>query len=365
MLTASDSLPETGESRFGPPVSPSLFEHLQTCHRKAAYRRSRAHPARSSPAARLGDAFHHTLERLAAPPPEASGLQGREWRGWVVAYFQNEVAKRRQIAAAHPREAALPWPEPQEESLAIQLATLAGSGPPPPRNDLSGEARVRFVERELVSNDGLLRGRPDLVEREANGLTIIDHKTGDLSGAEKQERYRRQCLLYAVLVHETLHEWPTAYRVVQAVTGEELSGAISPDEATALAAEVRALTARYEGKLWRDLPAAPSSATCQSCDYRPWCADFWKIRPESLTESVCMEAILEKLNAPPQGTIAYLTCRLLPECTETVNITAPQPLAQGLLNLPTGTRLRLLDIYPVAASPTSFRATHWSEMFAV
>ena len=96
--------------------------------------------------------------------------------------------------------------------LQEELATRRGGG------GLAGPVAERRLE------DATLRvaGTPDRVEVRADGVEIVDLKTGWRVDDQLAPAHRRQLLLYAYLWHATQGVWP-ARASVQRLDGERVS----------------------------------------------------------------------------------------------------------------------------------------------
>ncbi|MDP9439996.1 MAG: PD-(D/E)XK nuclease family protein, partial [Actinomycetota bacterium] len=174
---------------------------------RATFAVSAGYPRKSSPHARLGTAFHDTLENLPGlvRTAEASaGLNLNQVRTRAVESFRQAVKDEKEKALKSPREAKDRWPEEKERRMQVQAALEAGrlankSRPMPASGEHYGAQSSVALEETLVSDDGLLRGRPDRVEEGPSGTVIVDYKTGSLDDPDNLRRYEQQCVFYALL----------------------------------------------------------------------------------------------------------------------------------------------------------------------
>ncbi|GFP31409.1 hypothetical protein HKBW3S34_02329, partial [Candidatus Hakubella thermalkaliphila] len=263
------------------PISPSLYELLRTCWLQATFQASASYPRRSSPYARLGTAFPRTLEQLRSFSWTTEGLSSRVVRAQAVEIFRAAVEEQKQEAMRNPRERGLPWLDDLMQRMEVAIALVAdqlavkSSVGTYTGSDL-GQWSKTAVEETLVSVDGLLQGRPDLlVEDRVSGTIIVDYKTGSLDDPDRLTGYERQCLLYAWLWHERYGTWPVEYRLVNPIKGHEYRAPVKPEVATALAEDARRLARRLAKPPWVGLQASPGPH-CSRCPFRPWCEPFWQ-----------------------------------------------------------------------------------------
>lgn len=343
-----------------PPLSPTNLERLRLCWLQATFRASPGYPPRGVPSAVLGTAFHGTLQHLPQLIAEEQLVSAVDRRARAVAYFRAAVQRERARALSRPRERKLPWRDDVIQEMTIQIGIAAGnmSGNLAPAEAISlselsapehlpTQQPTAVRETTLTSRDGLVAGRPDHVELTAAGPIIIDYKTGKLDNPERIASYRRQCILYAWLWHETHGEWPIKFRLVHQISGVTHSEAIDPVEAQALGEAARALAAQLATP---PSPAAQASTGphCTLCAYRPWCEPFWESAavPYHAPESGHRAArwtFAATLDAPAdrRGNDIFLAFILNDRAR--VTIEASQALFPHLSDLSSGARVRILD----------------------
>jgi len=177
------------------------------------------------------------------------------------------------------------------EAVMVEAHRMAGLGhETPPRlaqdavaaQALETEALGLGNEVTVASADGWLMGRVDRVERDDNGIRIIDYKSavrGDLP-----ERYERQVQTYASMWHDTFGEWPSEALVVYPLLGAVHSVSVTPEVCEAVASEsavvVRALVLERSAE-----SLGRPGDTCRVCDFRPWCQVFWQYQQRAQSDS--------------------------------------------------------------------------------
>lgn len=349
--------------RVRPPVSPSLYHTVRACWLRATFAASSGYPRKSSPYARLGTAFHDTLENLpglirTSGKPDRSNP--KVVRARAVEMLRQAVKREKERASKNPREANDLWPEHQEQRMEVQAALVAGrlaaQSRPLPTSEMSssgGRSGVRpnvSLEETLASDDGLLKGRPDRVEKSPGGAVVVDYKTGSLDNPANLERYEQQCLFYAWLWHDRHGDWPSRYRIVNPLTGKDHGDDIDSRAAKALAEEARRLALR----LGEDQPSPAEQASpgerCASCEFRPWCEPFW-LRAARPTFEV--PAYGDRKRVSVQGAVREARTRGTAGNQQafvhlrieggTVTLQAPLPDFDHVGRLRSGERVRVLD----------------------
>lgn len=368
-VRVANSWPPSGAVH--PPISPSAFEVLRTCRLRATFQRSHGYPRRSSPYARLGIAFHRCRELMGGTLTTADSPKAA--RSAAVAFFRAEVAKQKQNALDSSRDARRPWPGDLQQQMEISLALLAGqqfenlrtyaslaAGPP--------EAAPESVQEEtLTSPDGLITGRPDLVDETPAGPVIVDYKTGSLSDPESLSRHERQCLLYAWLWHACKGVWPLEYRLINDVHHQEHRSPVDRALANNLAKEAAELILAVSSNTVFALEPSVGAA-CAWCDYRPWCAPFWKrgavpffSSASDNYERLSIEGVVTRVQ--PSGA-ANLTIHLWAEGADPA-LDVPVDRFQHLHAMSPGESLRVLDAVPLTSDRSWFKLDAWSEVFIV
>jgi len=151
-------------------------------------------------------------------------------------------------------------------------------------------------EQWLRSKDGLVIGRADEIRFEKGNTTIIDYKTGNVSGqsigTEVLSEYEEQLKLYAALFHEEYGEWPYNL-VVISLDGKSYYIDYTEKECLILLEESKNMLQRVNSRIKADEPsskrallklASPSRNNCQYCLYRPACKPYFLTRKDDLTE---------------------------------------------------------------------------------
>jgi hypothetical protein len=130
----------------------------------------------------------------------------------------------------------------------------------------------------LRSNDGLIIGRPDLLDRESR--TVVDYKTGMTAGGpnEVSEREARQLRLYAFLAREA--GLSVSRGAIVRSDGRKAEIQLSDLEITEEACKARTQlqsinSASSQGQRFDDL-ASPSAENCTLCPCAVVCERFWQ-----------------------------------------------------------------------------------------
>jgi CRISPR/Cas system-associated exonuclease Cas4 (RecB family) len=281
-----------------PPYGPTTIEIIRSCPLRSCFEVSQGYERRLGFAARVGTAFHRTLQSLMETPP-SSGSTNQVAED-ARQRFENELAIQLAEVANRPREQGLPR-DSRRVSLAIEAAIVEAlrvacenrRASPRQKKDkdvehetISQSATSAFglpgtgqqivkVETEVPvqSRDKLFNGRVDRAEYWEDGVRLIDYKSAlrdDLPG-----RYERQLQLYAYMWHETRDEWPVGAQICYPLTGSVHSVSVEPEVCNRVAEDAKALVSRLENTTSRSDLAIPGD-TCQVCEFRPWCRPFWK-----------------------------------------------------------------------------------------
>ena len=264
-------------------TSPTIFETMRECmyrsgfERDPVYRKDRI----PSPQIVIGHATHKLKE--VATRGDLSGLSEADRRAAAARLWEEEIAKGHGemvgLALGNPPNPQ-GWANYQSSRIsAIKELERSATGPVFPNDGISAEPEVL-----LTAHDGAISGRVDLVLETADGVEIIDYKTGELSEPENQtsaepclkSAYKRQLLMYAYLYQQRFGQWPV--RVTAQKTDGSQSFSFSPDqsEAAMLAHEALELLDRFN----RDakagsLQATPSPEACRNCPFKAACPSFF------------------------------------------------------------------------------------------
>jgi len=326
-----------------PPLGPTELEVVRACPLRACFEASPTYERRLAFEARLGIAFHRVLESITRQPPRGGDPEVVDE---VRRCFQAALREQLAVAEARPRERALPrdlkrLPRAEEALVLLGLRLRDAAGPllartPAPAPEIE-------VEVALVSRDGLLAGRVDLVEHGPGGAQLVDYKAS--LRPDLPEQYRRQVLLYALLWWECRGEWPQ--RAVVAYPLLETTHAVDvvPDECRRLGQEARELLGLLQQASSPASLARPGTC-CQACDFRPWCEPFWgwqhaESRPSARLERASwgMEVWVE--DAVPDADHLRLQ---LAWGRDPVQLIVPLERYPHLRDVSRGARLRLLDV---------------------
>jgi hypothetical protein len=159
-----------------------------------------------------------------------------------------------------------------------RAATLAADHPGGMKTDTQPtEERRAMAEHRFTSSDGLIVGRPDLINIPAH--EVVDYKTG-LASEEAwrvSDREARQLNLYAYLAGEAGFE--ISRGTIVRGDGQTASVDIAPESAASEAGKARnALSEFNEGEYGRTFSdaARPAPDVCRMCPCIPICEPFWQ-----------------------------------------------------------------------------------------
>lgn len=271
------------------PFGVTQIEVIRSCPLRACFEASHSqdYPPRVGFAARVGSAFHRTLESL-VQSPLPPGISAGDAAAEARRRFRREMAEQEALSQQRARERGLPRDEARIhralEALMVEARRLAelaltglggglstgeGTGAEP---EVEASGAEVAMEVPVQSHDGLFAGRIDRVEPAAAGTRLLDYKSALRD--DLPERYERQLQLYAWMWHETRGEWPVEAAVVYPFTGKVYAVDVEPAACERVATESRALVETFR----EARPAAQLGTpgeVCQVCQYRPWCKAFW------------------------------------------------------------------------------------------
>jgi CRISPR/Cas system-associated exonuclease Cas4 (RecB family) len=261
-------------------ISPTLYEAAMKCTSRAAWLvggdRKLLPP---HPRALLGIGFHALLER--ARSAGIKGATGDECLADAERLFDDKM--RELFAATHPLlHAKFDGPDRLPfynlfRARAAQMATDVSAA----CYSRAGQAGTRtasggqVVEAALVSKDGRVAGRPDVLD--AANATIIDYKTGAAGDAGSlTDSDLRQLRLYAYLASENGIDITRG--VIERADRTRAEVQIAKEQAAEEGRRALAVLDGYNqhaGKSFESV-ASPSPDACRSCPCIPLCDAFWK-----------------------------------------------------------------------------------------
>jgi hypothetical protein len=166
------------------------------------------------------------------------------------------------------------WPELAE--IYRSLSRMVES-----RRSTSHSAGLQVHSEEMLySKDKLLGGQLDAFFKDADGIDLVDYKSGAITDSDlPKEDYVNQLYFYAYLLLENYGVYPRSLTL----TGKNLESVkldVSEDRSRELAQEMRALLATYNAAISQpyslDKFTNPSSDNCVFCDAKPVCSRFWE-----------------------------------------------------------------------------------------
>jgi hypothetical protein len=260
-------------------VTPSTFHHLRQCGLRVAYDRAGpGGPRPSSPGARLGDAAHGVLARVArgefGVDPTQPGFDAAVSTAWG-----QEVAAQASASRLHPVEATFGPPEawPSFNDVASRLAYEAGT--------LAAQVhewagRALLVEQTIRPLGDTVWGTPDLIVGPGGGEggTVIEFKSGAVGEEDTAPggHMRDQVLLYAYLARKVGLDVERAE--VRPIGRTPVAFQLDDVETSALLHEAAVLLAAFNEATAAGQALAlgqPSDEACRWCPYADRCDALW------------------------------------------------------------------------------------------
>ncbi len=343
------------------PFGPTAIEKIRSCALRVCFEISHGYEHRTAYTARVGIAFHKTLQSLTEHPIRS------DTRSEIIdeAYrrFRHELTLQEEQKNSRPRERMLPRDEERIHraleaiaSEALRLAKqLAGEQIEHEHRDTTATNKSHLPEMKTVSeekalvevpvqsHDGLLTGRVDYAERLSTGLRLLDYKSALRD--DLPERYERQLQLYALLWYETFGEWPQEAWVTYPLTGAMHRVTIDPETCRSVGNDARTLIGQLQECSSAEQLATPGEA-CTMCEFRPWCKPFWMWQAEypSLSVALQMAALGFEGNIITIELKDYYWVVTVEWRDAEVRIVAPQERFPQLKNATPGMHIRVLDM---------------------
>lgn len=373
-IVLSSTWPPKGE--LSPPLSPTLYEVLTECPLKATFSVSSDYPERVSPRARLGIAFHRALDAIHRELPKAEGSSIKEFRWFGARVFHEIVEEEVRRSRLKMREEWLVWPLELRNKMEITVGLTAGHLLEEfhSRKGLEGRflsSPSEQVENLLLSQDGLIHGKPDLVTRDGGERVIIDYKTGEIGDNKERERFTRQLFVYAYLWHDNFGEWPDVVRLENPITRETYQVQLEPCEAIRIAEEMK-MVALSLPDLSSSTDKASIGTHCYECQFRPWCEPFWQANLEQIAvcpfedsnlESISFEGYIKKVsNTAPASQVS---CHAIIQVgSNAVHVESNSEKHRHVSSLQLGMPVRVLDgIGRSRERPLVVKLGSWSEIY--
>lgn len=265
-------------------ISPSIYEASLVCLAKAVwYGVGDKNVLPPHPAAILGICFHSVL---AAANTGKLGGDVEHARFVARELFDQEASLNYRSShplfkVKFPSVERLPYYNLYRERATLCASLIAAARKTNEPSEVPiqrATVRESQVETYLRSRDGLIIGRPDLLDRESG--TVVDYKTGVIAGRpnEVSEREARQLRLYAFLAAEA--GFPVSKGAIVRSDGHKAEIQMSKPEIAAEAGKAREQlqainSASSQGRLFEEL-ASPSAGNCLMCPCAVICERFWQ-----------------------------------------------------------------------------------------
>jgi hypothetical protein len=280
-------------------VSPSGYGSLRSwkdgkmCALKLLWRGR--DPLPSHPGWKLGDVFHHMMERLPHGAPAEDAMKvwdeevdkieaelSRNWvsRGLVPLHQTVKPYTIKKIRAIRAVPLPLRYEARQDRDAVV-----------------GGKDRVTpLTEQKLVSKDGLIKGQADLVTQRDGEWILIDYKScevheddDEVPGEKRiKDGYSLQLRLYAYLLKEA-KEITVAQAILRTMDGKEHEVTVDEESVQSAGVEARALLlefnqfAKKHAEEWALAQPMPNNFEegvfgCGGCQFRPKCKAYHQKR---------------------------------------------------------------------------------------
>ena len=343
-------------------LSPTMFATLKRCSLCAALRQAKAQQTtRSSTAALLGTIVHRVLEKAGAINKDSGDLRTQAKAIWDKTVGQMEEDLQTSPLDQH----CLPISKWKKYFL-LRERTVRRCEEIASSHGIS-ETQIIASERKFDSVKDGFTGKPDLVLRRAEGLVIIDYKSGELGDdAQEQEKkiesWRQQVLFYATIVKEEFGEWPVGGEI-RLLNKEVIHIPIELQKAKTLVEEAQTLKGNYNTKIAVGVShselAQYSVDNCRFCEFKGVCNTFWENNPQLIPgtdEYGCLSGRVFRLAGGPNNRYSIVIASEKPDGSSQEwhisNLSTDQ--FGNLEELKQGTYIRLIDFK--IESDDSYRA---------
>ncbi|MBR1217499.1 PD-(D/E)XK nuclease family protein [Bradyrhizobium sp. U87765 SZCCT0131] len=270
-------------------TSPSLGSEMKICALRAGLASCREADewVLHDPRLWLGTALHALLEK--AKRKGLADIEGA-WDGEIVGFVQRIGSHQFDRRFSDPTR----WPAYYlTRQRALSSAAKLNSATKPSSGGVQAPP-WSGTERRLTARGGRLVGRPDRFDR----TTVTDIKSNlpDRAtplGIELFGRHRRQILIYAAIIAESLGFWPNK-GVIAGASGETIEFGLAPAEcdaeADAAIADLDAWNSALTSAARAADLASPSEASCGSCRFQLVCPAFWEWLARRTPNGAALEA---------------------------------------------------------------------------
>lgn len=360
-LNDKTSWPPVGRPK--PPYGPTAIEVMRSCMLRNCFEASPNYERRLGCAARIGTVLHKTLQSLNKQPIKAESTE--QLAAETRRRFQAELREQQDQSSSRLREQTLVWDHNRTNhaleaviSEAIRTQPLgisslsashwqANAQTGKPNEDFRSSAPNQNppveVEVAVRSENGLIQGRIDRVEKAENGVRLVDYKSAFRE--DLPERYVRQLQLYAYLWFETRDAWPSEAFVFYPMLGSFHVVSVEQSTCRQVAAESLDLIEKVARNVKPTDLASPGDV-CKVCEFRAWCHPFWTWQRSEVSQ---LRAV-DKANMGFEGRVQTIKLEnhywyLHIEWRKVlVKLVAPQERFPYLVGVQPNQRLRILDI---------------------
>ena len=354
-------------------ISPTSFATLKQCPLRAGLRQARAQQTtRSAKVALLGMIIHRVLEKAS----EMNGNSG-DLRMQAESIWDKTIGEVEERLKASPLDRSLLPIRKWKKYFLLKHLTIRRCKDIVSSQGLS-ETQVVASERKFDSVKDEFTGKPDLILRRANGLVIIDYKSGELSGnsqsrEEKIESWQQQILFYAKIVKKEFGEWPVGGEI-RLLNKEVIHIPINLQKVKTLVEETEILKGNYNTKIAAGVShselAQYSVDNCRFCEFKGTCDTFWEENPQPIPgtdDYGCLSGRVLKLavGRNNRGSIVIAAEKLdkTSQEWEISNLSTKQ--FGNLKELVQGTLVRLINFKIEPDGPYRARPTQDSVIWAV
>nr|WP_246394211.1 PD-(D/E)XK nuclease family protein [Microbulbifer rhizosphaerae] len=229
----------------------------------------------SSRRAVLGEILHEALARISEQAKKTGWPEPAQLHALCEAARKSVTAKFTQRGGGDRYDSVASWPDYGTVLSAVaEVPRRSSTSPVDP-----ADKPQFFPEYDVYSTDSRIAGRPDLIIRRGDHITLIDYKwrKREITDSPYYEQYVAQLQVYAALIEERWGVFPHLAYLVS--NGKRHRVVLQQTRASQLLNDMQHLLEdinRQVANLGHDASAfaKPSEEACSTCAAKPWCGAY-------------------------------------------------------------------------------------------
>ncbi|MFC1749148.1 PD-(D/E)XK nuclease family protein [Pseudomonadota bacterium] len=227
----------------------------------------------------LGMVFHRIMEGVCQEPSNYDLLLLEKVKVLVKDVFYNVENELKSREGGERFSNIERWPEAGSVYDAVVTILKDRKNSSNQNSQKKNSSRV-LSEYMLVSENGKVTGKPDLIIQNNDSITVVDYKLCHLDNMTEGvfQSYTHQLLLYANLIEEQLGFYPKkAFLVGKGKSKKEIY--LEKEKSLQIRREMETMLEEVNRRIISsvtnyDSLSTPSGSACGNCDAKPWCSSF-------------------------------------------------------------------------------------------